>query len=208
MTPEVGTRSPGSPERTGTMKSIEGTTLALKAGLGNEDGEQVAVLLIVDVSDLGNTLGIVTNNPENDVPWTIYQDDGCGGYLQCGASGETLSDVETWLSGHADRFGDPDPVEVRVPSREDAESHQAICRRFEEYCETKGIDVTRQYGDRLSRLMDLAAVTETMDVDWEGLLSTDVSNFFHDVSGIHYHMDRSVGELGDCFVPRFARSTT
>lgn len=102
--------------------------------------------------------------------------------------------------------GDPDPVEIMIPSREDTKSHLAICRRFEVYCETRGIDVTLRFGDRLSRTMDLAKVTETMDVDWEGLLSTDDSNFIHDVMGIHHHMDRSVGELGDCFVPRFTRS--
>jgi len=41
------------------------------------------------------------------------------------------------------------------------------------------------------------------------LLDTDTFNFAHDVFGIRRHLSRETGELGDCFLPRFAdRSTT
>lgn len=36
------------------------------------------------------------------------------------------------------------------------------------------------------------------------LLDADDFNFAHDVFGIHRHLDRETGELGGCFVPRFA----
>lgn len=35
------------------------------------------------------------------------------------------------------------------------------------------------------------------------LLAADEFNFTHDVFGIRRHIDRTTGELRDCFVPRF-----
>lgn len=38
----------------------------------------------------------------------------------------------------------------------------------------------------------------------ERWLASDDGNFGHDVFGIRTHLDRSTGELKDCFLPRFA----
>ena len=90
------------------------------------------------------------------------------------------------------------------------ELHAAICKRFEELqnqsqLDTKGIRHRNPYGDRQSRLMDLEAVHQGLDMDWQGLLDAKDGDFMHDVGGIHRHMDRSTGILGDCFLPRYAR---
>lgn len=37
------------------------------------------------------------------------------------------------------------------------------------------------------------------------LLAADDFNFAHDVFGIRRHLDRTTGQLRNCFVPRFAR---
>lgn len=39
----------------------------------------------------------------------------------------------------------------------------------------------------------------------DALLKADDFNFSHDVFGIAAHIDRTTGELQDCFVPRFAK---
>lgn len=36
------------------------------------------------------------------------------------------------------------------------------------------------------------------------LLATDDFNFMHDITGINRHLDRTTGELTNCFLPRFA----
>lgn len=36
------------------------------------------------------------------------------------------------------------------------------------------------------------------------LLNADEWNFWHDIVGIYRHMDRTTGQLTDCFLPRFA----
>ena len=36
------------------------------------------------------------------------------------------------------------------------------------------------------------------------LLKAAKSDFFHDVAGIHRHIDRETGKLLDCFLPRYA----
>jgi hypothetical protein len=41
----------------------------------------------------------------------------------------------------------------------------------------------------------------------EELLAADDMNFAHDVFGIRRHIDRTTGELQDCFVPRYAAPT-
>ena len=39
-------------------------------------------------------------------------------------------------------------------------------------------------------------------MDWEALLVAPDFDFVHDVWGIHKHIDRETGRLGDCFLPR------
>lgn len=98
--------------------------------------------------------------------------------------------------------------QTRELTREHTALHVAICTRFEELLnelDTKGTSHGNLYGDRTSRLMDLAAVHQELDIDWEKLLDAKDGDFLHDVLGIHNHMDRSTATLADCFLPRFTR---
>lgn len=52
--------------------------------------------------------------------------------------------------------------------------------------------------------MDLSATHNSTPLRLAALLTTDDSNFSHDVFGIMKHIDRRTGMLGGCFVPRFA----
>ena len=52
--------------------------------------------------------------------------------------------------------------------------------------------------------MDLMAVHIITPLRLNDLLSTDDSNFYHDIYGIRRHVDRDSGNLLDCFLPRFA----
>ena len=53
--------------------------------------------------------------------------------------------------------------------------------------------------------MDLTAVhANGCPLRLDALLAADASSFAHDVLGIRKHLDRSTGQLGDCFVPRYA----
>ncbi|MFA6167824.1 MAG: hypothetical protein WC700_14480 [Gemmatimonadaceae bacterium] len=55
-------------------------------------------------------------------------------------------------------------------------------------------------------LMDVTAChANGMPLDLDGLLAADDADFAHDVFGINRHIDRATGQLGDCFVPRYAR---
>lgn len=54
-------------------------------------------------------------------------------------------------------------------------------------------------------LMDLTAACRACPLRLEELLQADNANFFHDVLGIIQHLNRTTGELTDCFVPRYAR---
>ena len=70
------------------------------------------------------------------------------------------------------------------------------------------------YGDRHQLPLDYCQIE--MDIischvngcplDLERLLAAEESEFVHDVLGIRRHIDRKTGELGDCFLPRFAES--
>jgi uncharacterized protein DUF6874 len=42
-------------------------------------------------------------------------------------------------------------------------------------------------------------------IDLQKLLDAPDFDFSHDIFGIRRHLDRHTGELGDCFVPRYAR---
>lgn len=56
--------------------------------------------------------------------------------------------------------------------------------------------------------MDLAAChANGTPLDLDQLLGFPDFDFTHDVWGIHRHLDRSTGTLGDCFVPRCAAQT-
>lgn len=61
--------------------------------------------------------------------------------------------------------------------------------------------------DALSLDMDLCATHYTCPLRLADLLAADEFNFVHDISGIMRHLNRQTGELGGCFLPRFARPT-
>ena len=51
--------------------------------------------------------------------------------------------------------------------------------------------------------MDLTAVhVSGCPLDFEKLLAFDEQDFLHDISGITIHIDRTTGELQNCFFPR------
>ena len=52
--------------------------------------------------------------------------------------------------------------------------------------------------------MDMLAANVAAPLDWEKLITTDRGTFYHDVGGIHRHLNRDTGELMDCFLPRCA----
>lgn len=52
--------------------------------------------------------------------------------------------------------------------------------------------------------MDLAAVHASCPLDLQRFAEADDFNFAHDIGGIYRHLDRSTGELTDCFLPRCA----
>jgi hypothetical protein len=55
-------------------------------------------------------------------------------------------------------------------------------------------------------IMDLIAThANGCPLDFARLERADDFNLMHDVDGIGAHLDRDTGELGDCFLPRFAR---
>lgn len=77
---------------------------------------------------------------------------------------------------------------------------QLIVERAERMAREHGQDV-----DRLSLLMDLIACNANgCPLKLQALLDADDANFAHDVFGIRRYMDRTTGQLTDCFLPRFA----
>lgn len=62
------------------------------------------------------------------------------------------------------------------------------------------------YEDRESLEMDLLATHANGNpMDFERLLDADPFNLLHDVVGIYRHLDRTTGQLNNCFCPRFSR---
>lgn len=75
---------------------------------------------------------------------------------------------------------------------------------------TRAVDMYKRTADgkpikKMEFLMDIAACHLKCPLDLFRLLSTDDENFSHDVFGIRRHINRETGELGDCFLPRFAK---
>jgi hypothetical protein len=60
--------------------------------------------------------------------------------------------------------------------------------------------------DRMTLLMDLTAChANGCPLQLAELLEAEPGDFGHDVGGIVGHMNRQTGELGDCFLPRYAK---
>ena len=59
---------------------------------------------------------------------------------------------------------------------------------------------------RIQLSMDLTAChLNGNPLDLDGLVKADESNFQHDILGIIRHLDRTSGELQDCFSPRYSK---
>lgn len=59
--------------------------------------------------------------------------------------------------------------------------------------------------DRMSLTMDLTAThANGCALKLADLLAANRTDFIHDVFGIMRHINRETGQLGDCFVPRYA----
>lgn len=62
--------------------------------------------------------------------------------------------------------------------------------------------------DRMSLHMDIVACHKNGNpLDLDRLYAADDFNFAHDVFGIVRHIDRSTGQLGDMFSPRYHART-
>lgn len=71
---------------------------------------------------------------------------------------------------------------------------------------TRALALVPALGGVLELTMDLtAAHANGCPMDFEALYYADDFNLLHDVGGIRRHIDRSSGELKDCFRPRFAK---
>jgi hypothetical protein len=85
-------------------------------------------------------------------------------------------------------------------TKEDAELVERIAARMCEFAARAGMK-----GEQGLNMMDISAVhLNGCPLDLKGLLEADTFNFTHDAFGIVRHLDRSTGQLLDCFVPRFA----
>lgn len=63
--------------------------------------------------------------------------------------------------------------------------------------------------DKLETMMDLTACHASgCPLDLQALLTTDTFTLVHDVCGIRRHLDRTTGQLKDCYRPRTAKQTT
>lgn len=76
-------------------------------------------------------------------------------------------------------------------------------------CAKRAVKMAKEAGvdyDFQSADMDLTAChANGMPMDFKKLLTADDFNFGHDAFGIRRHIDRTTGELKDCFVPRCSK---
>lgn len=86
-------------------------------------------------------------------------------------------------------------------TREDADLLAAILKRAKREAKKVGIEL-----DSLSCHMDLTAChANGCPLKLQALLDADGFNFVHDVWGIQRHINRTTGQLENCFLPRFAK---
>jgi len=75
-----------------------------------------------------------------------------------------------------------------------------VDRAIKEVYEPVGVKV-----DRLGLNMDITAAHISNPLKLEELLTTDIGNFGHDVTGIVRYINRDTGELEECFCPRYSK---
>ena len=58
--------------------------------------------------------------------------------------------------------------------------------------------------DFMSTMMDIEAThSNGCKLRLDDLISADLGDFLHDVTGIYSHINRETGQLENCFLPRF-----
>jgi hypothetical protein len=89
-------------------------------------------------------------------------------------------------------------VEFAKLTREEHEASEKIARRF------LALIPGGRKPTPMDVMMDLSAVHAHTPMDLLALADADDFNLAHDVGGIQRHLDRTTGELGGCFLPRYA----
>lgn len=89
---------------------------------------------------------------------------------------------------------------MRTPrtSREDLALIADIARRAADFAASLGHSC-----DRHSLMMDIEYAHAETPLRLVELLHASDSDITHDVFGIHRHIDRHTGKMGDCFSPRY-----
>jgi hypothetical protein len=82
----------------------------------------------------------------------------------------------------------------------DAETLDVIVRRI-----LYSQRLAHEAREPLAWYMDLTAAHNACPLDLDRLATAPELDFWHDVYGIARHIDRETGQLGDCFLPRYAR---
>jgi len=73
---------------------------------------------------------------------------------------------------------------------------------------TRAVEAFAKFGVHVTRIhmrMNLSAAHAVCPLDLARLAAADNFNFTHDIGGIEKHLNKTTGEIEDCFVPRFAR---
>ena len=85
-------------------------------------------------------------------------------------------------------------------TREEMELESKIANRAIAMAKELGMDY-----DKMTAVMDIDACHNNgCPLNLQGLLDADDFNFAHDVFGIRAYIDRTTGELANCFLPRYA----
>lgn len=88
----------------------------------------------------------------------------------------------------------------KIGSKKEARTINKIAHRAVALAESAGIHYPIMDAD-----MDVTAChVNGCPLKLDALLAADEFNFAHDVFGIRRHIDRTTGELQNCFVPRYA----
>lgn len=87
----------------------------------------------------------------------------------------------------------------------------SLIQEIAERAVTKAFELDPRSGriNKFELVMDITAChANGCPLQLDALLSADDFNFIHDVFGIRRHLNRDTGELGSCFLPRFAKPQT
>lgn len=59
--------------------------------------------------------------------------------------------------------------------------------------------------DKLTLMMDLECVHDSIGLRLDDMLECNDYNFSHDITGIQFHLNRQTKKLENCFLPRFSK---